>query len=114
MPDGKEFSRDGPNGLSITRGSKQPDAAWQFMIFELTRGVELKMGTGFTAPTTRAHAKSPLWLNQLIGGENPRVYDAAANMVKAIPLPPRLNEINNLVGDAYQKVVGGQVTAKAA
>src|SRR5262249_52908428 len=113
-PNGKEYNRDGPNGLSITQGSHQQDAAWQFMIFELTRGVELKMGTGFTAPTTHALARSPLWLNQLIGGENARAYDAAASQVKAIPLPPGLNEINSLVGEAFAKVVGGQASARAA
>jgi multiple sugar transport system substrate-binding protein len=114
MADGKEYNRDGPNGLSLTQGSRQHEAGWQFMMFELTRGVELKMGTGFTAPTTRSHAKSPLWLNLLIGGENARVYEAAANQVKAIPHPPRMTDIDRLIQAAYGKVVNGEAAARAA
>lgn len=114
MPDGKEYNRDGPNGLGITHGSKLKDAGWAFMMFELTRGVELKMGTGFTAPTTRTLAKSPLWLNQLIGGENAKVYEAAAAQVRAIPHPPRMPEIDKLIQEAYTKIKNGQASAKTA
>jgi ABC-type glycerol-3-phosphate transport system substrate-binding protein len=72
------------------------------------------MGTGFTAPTTRTLAKSPLWLSQLLGGENARVYEAAANQVRAIPHPPRMPDIDKLIQDAYTRIKNGQVSAKAA
>lgn len=114
MPDGKYYNRDGPNGLSITQSSKVKDAAWQFMTFDLTRGMELAMAAGFSAPTTRTLAKNPIWLNQLIPGENAAAYAAAAEQVQAIPLPVRTVEIDNLIQDAYSKIVKGQVTAQTA
>ena len=109
MPDGKEYNRDGPNGLSLTTGGRFQDAAWQFMTFELTRGVELKMGTGFTTPTTRRLAKSPMWLSLLVGGEDARAYEAAALQVRAIPHPPRMSDVDRLIQEAYGKVVSGEV-----
>ena len=27
MADGKEYNRDGPNGMTLTKGTKSPDAA---------------------------------------------------------------------------------------
>ena len=114
MPDGKYYNRDGPNGLSITQSSKVKDDAWQFMTFDLTRGMELAMAVGFSAPTTRTLAKNPIWLNQLIPGENAAAYAAAAEQVQAILLPVRTVEIDNVIQDAYSKIVKGQATSQSA
>ncbi len=114
MPDGKYYNRDGPNGLSITQSSKVKDAAWQFMTFDLTRGMELAMAVGFSAPTTRTLAKNPIWLNQLIPGENAAAYAAAAEQVQAILLPVQTVEIDNVIQAAYTKIIKGQATAQAA
>jgi ABC-type glycerol-3-phosphate transport system substrate-binding protein len=114
MPDGKYYNRDGPNGVGITQASKVKDAAWQFTTFDLSRGVELLMAAGFSAPTTRTLAKSPVWLNQLIPGETQAAYAAAAEQVRAIPLPVRTIEIDNVIQGAYAKMLKGQATAKAA
>lgn len=114
MPDGKYYNHDGPNGLSITQSSKVKDAAWQFMAFDLTRGIELAMAVGFSAPTTRTLAKNPVWLNQLIPGENAAAYAAAAEQVQAILLPVRTVEIDTVIQDAYTKTLKGQATAQSA
>jgi ABC-type glycerol-3-phosphate transport system substrate-binding protein len=114
MPNGKEYNRDGPNGVSLTQAGKHRDAAWQFLTFVVTRGVEINVGVGLTAPTTRSLAKQPSWLNKLIGGENAAAYDAAASQVKAIPHPPGLTDIDKLIQDAYGKVVNGQAAAGPA
>jgi multiple sugar transport system substrate-binding protein len=114
MPDGKYYNRDGPNGLSITQSSKVKDDAWQFMTFDLTRGMELAMAVEFSAPTTRTLAKNPIWLNQLIPGENAAAYAAAAEQVQAILLPVRTVEIDNVIQDAYSKIVKGQATSQSA
>jgi ABC-type glycerol-3-phosphate transport system substrate-binding protein len=114
MPNGKEYNRDGPNGLALTQGSKQRDAAWQYLTFAVTRGVEINMGVGLTAPTSRTHAKSQLWLSKLVGGETAGAYDSAASQVKAIPHPPRLTDIDRLIQEAFGKVVAGQAAARAA
>ncbi|HEX2516823.1 MAG TPA: sugar ABC transporter substrate-binding protein [Chloroflexota bacterium] len=114
MADGKEYNRDGPNGMTLTKGTRAPDAAWQFLTFNVTRGVEVGMSLGLTAPTTRTLARSPAWLNQLVTGEQPKAYDAAAVQVKAILLPPRLSEIDKLIQDAYVRVLSGQASARQA
>jgi ABC-type glycerol-3-phosphate transport system substrate-binding protein len=114
MPDGKYYNRDGPNGLSITQSSKVKDAAWQFMTFDLTRGMELAMAVGFSAPTTRTLAKNPIWLNQLIPGENAAAYAAAAEQVQAILLPVQTVQIDDVIQAAYTKIIKGQATAEAA
>ena len=79
--------------------------AWEYQV-----GLAL----GLTAPTTRALARSPAWLNQLVPGEQARAYEAAAIQVKAILLPPRLSEIDKLIQEAYARVIAGQATAKQA
>ncbi len=114
MANGKEYNRDGPNGVSVTQSGRHRDAAWQFLTFAVTRGVEINVALGITAPTTHSLAKQPAWLDTLIGGENAAAYDAAASQVKAIPHPPGLTEIDKLIQDAYLKVVNGQATAGAA
>ncbi len=114
MPDGKYYNRDGPNGISIAQSSRAKDAAWQFMTFDLTRGMELAMAAGFSAPTTRTLAKSSVWLTQLISGENADAYAAAAEQVHAILLPVRTVEIDAAIQDAYGKILKGQATAKSA
>jgi len=114
MPNGKDYNRDGPNGLAITQGSRQQDASWQFILFVIGRGIEIGMAEGFTSPTSRTHAKNPVWVNQMIPGENARAYDLAASQVKALPLPPGSVQINTLVGQAFDRIVKGQVSAKAA
>jgi multiple sugar transport system substrate-binding protein len=114
MADGKEYNRDGPNGMTLTKGTKSPDAAWTFLTFNVTRGVEVGLSLGLTAPTTRTLAKNPAWLNQLVPGEQAKAYDAAATQVKAILLPPRLSEMDKLIQDAYARVIAGQAGAKQA
>jgi ABC-type glycerol-3-phosphate transport system substrate-binding protein len=114
MPKGKDYNRDGPNGLAVTQGSRQQDAAWQFILFEIGRGIEVGMAEGFTSPTSRTHAKNPLWVNQMIPGENARAYDIAAGQVKALPLPPGSVQINTLVGQAFDRTLKGQASAKVA
>jgi ABC-type glycerol-3-phosphate transport system substrate-binding protein len=114
MPDGKYYNRDGPNGISITQQSTVKDTAWQFLAFDVSRGVELTMAAGFTAPTTRTLAKSSAWLKLLVPGETPEAYAAAAEQVHAVALPVRSTEIDTAVEDAYGKILSGKETAKSA
>jgi len=116
MPDGKEYTRDGPNALGLTKLSKNPDAAWTWMKFAITRGVEWLMEARATAPTTRTLAKSQTWQKSLLPWENAEVYDIAAKQVETRVLAhlPGMSELDRAIQAAFDKVVLGEATAKQA
>lgn len=116
MPDGKEYTRDGPNALGLTKLSKHPDEAWTYLRFATTRGVELLMEARATAPTTKTLAKSEVWTKSLLPWEPAEVYDVAAKQVetKVLPHLPGMSEMDRLIQSAFDTIVLGETTAKQA
>jgi multiple sugar transport system substrate-binding protein len=117
MPDGKEYNRNGPNGLGITSWSKDGGKAWDLLRFVSTRGVEVFTAGQISIPTTRSLAGSKVWHDTLAPWERPEVYDLAYKQIESrptMPFPPGFSNIDTLVQSAYDRVVLGEASARQA
>jgi multiple sugar transport system substrate-binding protein len=117
MADGKEYNRNGPNGIGITSWSKEPSQAWELLRFLSTRGVEIFVAGGASIPTTKSFGNSPAWKGALLPWEPAEVYDIAYKQMETrptLPFPPGANNIDTLIQSAFDRVVLGEATAKQA
>mgnify|MGYP005841557111 CR=1 FL=1 len=116
MPDGKEYNRDGPNALGITKLSKHRDSAWEFLKFSVGRGNEIMVEGKASAPVSRSVAKGKVWAELMLPWENAEVYDIAAKQVenKVLAHLPGMSEMDKLIQSAYDRIVLGEATSKQA
>jgi multiple sugar transport system substrate-binding protein len=91
--------------LGISRDTKEPDAAWQYIATSLAPEFELGLAVGFGAMTLRQSSLAQ-W-RQHMAGQKPRNLAAAEEVVKTLRLDPLVTVVPQLseVDAIYQREI---------
>jgi multiple sugar transport system substrate-binding protein len=117
MPKGKggRIVRANPIGVHIMKGSKNPDAAWDYVTFQSgTDSARIMLEMHLTVPWLKSLFSSPEYAKLLMPWESAAAYAESSSKVRPTPYPPTFADINGLYAPAYQTVRAGQKSARQA
>ena len=117
MPKGRagRIVRANPIGIHIMKGSKDPDAAWEYVAFQSgPESARMMLEMHLTVPWLKSLLGSQEHARLLLPWESAAFYAESSNKVRPTPYPDQFAEINRLYGDAYQQVRAGQKNARTA
>jgi ABC-type glycerol-3-phosphate transport system substrate-binding protein len=117
MPKGRagRIVRANPIGIHIMKGSKAPDAAWEYVAFQSgPESARMMLEMHLTVPWLKSLLGSQEHARLLLPWESAAFYAESSNKVRPTPYPDQFAEINRLYGDAYQQVRAGQKNARTA
>src|SRR5205823_5045848 len=114
MPNGTQVTRCAPDSFSITTKSKDPDAAWEVLQIMILRGSELLVQGKAASPNRASLLQSDVWTKALAPWEDNEMYVFANRTARALPLPPRFNEVDKAAQAAYDQIVLGQASEAEA
>jgi multiple sugar transport system substrate-binding protein len=117
MPKGKagRIVRANPIGIHILKGSKAPDAAWEYVAFQSgPDSAKLMLERHLTVPWLKSLLGSQEHAKLLLPWENAAAYLESSNKVRPTNYPHTFGEINTLYGKVYPDVRHGKKTARQA
>lgn len=117
MPKGRagRVVRAVPLGLHIMKGSKHPDASWEYAAFQSgSEGAQVMVEMHLTVPWLKSLLGSKEHAKHLLPWESTAYYAESSNKVKPTPYPTEFSEINKLYKGAYEQVKAGKKTANQA
>ena len=117
MPKGKagRVVRANPIGVHIMKGSKAPDAAWEYVAFQSgPEGARLMLERHLTVPWLKSLLGTAEHARLLLPWESAAAYAESSAKVRATRYPDAFGEINTLYGTVYPDVRAGKKTARQA
>jgi ABC-type glycerol-3-phosphate transport system substrate-binding protein len=117
MPKGRagRIVRANPIGIHLMKGSKHPDAAWEYITFQSgPDSARMMLEQHLTVPWLKSLLGSQEHAKLLLPWESAAAYAESSNKVRATPYPDHFIDIVDVYGDAYQAVRAGQKTARQA
>lgn len=109
-PDGQSTSIVGGENIVMTSGSRNKEAAWEFMKFMLSEEAQGILAATGQIPVLR----SAISLPEFQGSEYYPVYLEQLLTAKARTPHPRYSEIENIIQDAFWKAITGETSARIA
>ena len=117
VPAGKagRVIRNVPFGVHVMKGTKHPDAAWEYANFQAgLESEKIMLADRVTVPWHKSSVASQEWARTLHPWQNSQVYSEAANKVRPTIYPSQFAEIQKLYTTAYNSVYAGVKTAAQA
>jgi multiple sugar transport system substrate-binding protein len=117
MPKGRagRVIRGAAVGLGITKGTKNPDAAWDYAAFQSGPvGERIMLELHLTTPWHTSSLASNEFAKVLLPWENAAYYTEALRALRPTVYPVQFDAIRRLYATAYDKVRAGQETAPLA
>jgi len=117
MPKGRagRVVRGNPIGIHIMKGSKAPDAAWEYVAFQSgPDSAKLMLERHLTVPWLKSLLGSPEHARLLLPWESAAHYAESSNKVRPTKYPESFSDINALYGQVYPDVRHGKKTARQA
>jgi multiple sugar transport system substrate-binding protein len=114
VPAGKagRVIRNVPFGLHLLRGSKHPDAAWEYAAFQAgLESEKIMLADRVTVPWHKSTVAAPEWARTLYPWQSAQVYVETVNKVRPTIYPTQFTEIQKLYTAAYTAVYAGEKTA---
>ena len=117
VPTGKagRVIRNVPFGAHVLKGTKHPDAAFDYANFQAGLESErIMLADRVTVPWHKSTVASQEWARTLHPWQSAPVYAEAANKVRPTVYPTQYTEIQRLYTTAYNSVLLGEKTAAQA
>ncbi len=117
MPKGKagRIVRGNPIGIHIMKGSKVPDAAWEYVAFQSgPESAKMMLERHLTVPWLKSVLGSKEHASLLLPWESAAAYAESSAKVRPTKYPDTFGEINSLYGKVYPDVRAGKKTARQA
>jgi len=117
VPAGKagRVIRNVPFGVHVMKGTKNPDAAWEYANFQAgLESEKIMLADRVTVPWHKSSVASQEWARTLHPWQNSQVYSEEANKVRPTIYPSQFTEIQKLYTTAYNSVYAGEKTAAQA
>ncbi len=117
MPKGRagRVVRGAAVGLGITKGSKQPDAAWDYAVFQAgPEGEKVMLDLHLTLPWRKTTLAAGDFAKGLLPWESGATYAEGLRALRPTVYPVQFDAIRRLYTTAYDKVRAGQETATLA
>jgi multiple sugar transport system substrate-binding protein len=117
MPKGKagRVVRANVIGVHIMKGSKAPDAAWEYAAFQSgPDGAKLMLERHLTVPWLKSLSGSKEHAALLLPWESASAYAENTARVRPTKYPGTFGEVNTLYSKAYNEVKAGTKTARQA
>lgn len=113
---GKREVRNATNSHGIYKESKSIDAAWKMCQYFVSDEAQFKLlQARWTSPMIKRHAESPAWLDSLDPNfESAEMWADSFNNIRAFAHVPRVQEIDNLLQAAKDKIIVGEATAQVS
>jgi len=117
MPKGRagRVIRGAVVGMGITKGTKNPDAAWEYALHTAgTEGEKIMMDLHLTLPWRKSTLASPEFAKGLLPWENAAYYTEGLKTLRPTVYPVQFDAIRRLYATAYDKVRAGTETSTLA
>ena len=96
------------DAYSISAYTKNPDAAWDWMIYMVSPARPVDSILGGKVPILKEVAQSPTWLEKdKLPANKGLVLDAVDLIGPKVTMPPGGSEINKVVNTGFEKLVLG-------
>jgi len=100
--------------FGITRGSKNPDAAWKLLSYIVSEeGQTMMTETGLLLPSRKSVARSDLFLKST-PPQNNQIFLDELEFAKPLPLTPKYPELEKVINDQTDLVLTGDKSAADA
>jgi multiple sugar transport system substrate-binding protein len=100
--------------FGICEGGQSPDAAWKLLSYIVgPEGQELMTETGLLLPSRKSVAESDLFLNST-PPQNNQIFLDELEFAKPLPLTPVYPELEKVINDQNDLVLGGEKSAADA
>ena len=112
--------RDGPSSLMVNKHSKATEPAWQFAMWfagpkpGVLGGQRYQFEIQHAQPARQSLFKDPVFVDNLLPWEAPDVYEDAGKRTRAMKSPARLQEIDKVWKERWEKITLGQSAVEAA
>jgi multiple sugar transport system substrate-binding protein len=100
--------------FGITKGSKNPDAAWKLLSYIVSEeGQTMMTETGLLLPSRKSVAESDLFLKST-PPQNNQIFLDELEFAKPLPLTPKYPELEKVINDQTDLVLAGEKSAADA
>ena len=117
MPKGRagRVVRGAVVGIGITKGTKNPDPAWEYALYTSgAEGEKIMMDLHLTLPWRKSTLASPEFAKNLLPWESAAYYQEGLKTLRPTVYPVQFDAIRRLYATAYDKVRRGEETATQA
>jgi ABC-type glycerol-3-phosphate transport system substrate-binding protein len=113
---GKREVRNATNSHGINPNSQHIDEAWKMCQYFVSDDAQFRLlQERWTSPIITRLAESDAWLGSLDPNlETPEMWADSFNNIRAFPHLPRVQEIDDLIQAAKDKVIVGEASAQAS
>jgi len=107
--------RGNPIGVHLMKGSKTPDAAWEYTAFQSSpEACKVMLERHLTVPWVKSLFGSPAYAKLLLPWESAAAYAESSSKVRPTKYPETFGDVNTIYGKAYSDVQNGKKTARQA